>query len=951
MPTVPQPSLSGGELSSSLHGRVDIDRYRTSLKTCLNFVPQVYGGVKNRAGSRYVTSTYASGTMSRLVPFTFNADQSYVIELSGGSVDPSSDPSTWNGKARLISYGRPVLYGADEVARQATLGVTVTLGTPVTFNVPWNVTDLRELKFSQSGDLLTITHPDYEPWQIVRRSNDWWEIRALPRKDGPWLPINSEKGKTISADGSTGTVKLYTNTPNLFAGKVGTMLKLYQKDFGQPWEVDVSVKLGDIRRSDGKYYKVAAFDSGGAGPENTGTLRPSHYSDKWSDGKVVWEYLHQGSGWCTIKSLPSTTTAIAEVGADSRLPDAVTGGTSTVGQYYFVDTIQRSGLRNSTDTYYLTRLNFTSSINIPNGSDVEVTITYYDDAGARKSYSDPEARVMGVSTTHIDIDVDWALFSPTRTSVVIYDAVVSITLITSDGTASTYKWAFGAWGGGQGYPSCSAYFQQRHCFAGTTGQPQTVWMSKTGDFGDFGETNPLQDDDAITFSLASARIDGIVSMLPLDKLAMFTSGGNWVTATGQADTLSPSNLGVKLQNYYGASGLAPLGIGNTALYHGKSGTVRDMSYDYLNDSYTGNDLTLMASHLFQDTSIVEWDFQQSPFPIGWLVRSDGVLLGVTYLREEKVMGWHRHTLSGTVESVCVINECNEDHVYVVVKRTINGSTQRHIDCIYGRVDDEYEACFVDGASTYDGRNPGGTVTITGTFTPGGTVTVTSSTDIFVSGAGDEGDQIVLEESSGTQHRLTLAVGGYTSTKIRTATVGAVALPAALQSTALSTWAFARDTFSSLTHLANTAVSVYSEGTYASGTVSAGGVLTLASCSPALGPSFICTVGLPITAVLEPLNITVPGQQGPLIDSRKMINNVRLLVENSRSCYVGPTSSNLYESAVKTPADTFTSSTHASGFIDVSIPSTWNTNGVFYLKHTKPYPLSILALVPDLKVGT
>lgn len=941
MPTIIQPSLSGGEIAPSLYGRVDTGIYQTSLRTCLNFVTQVYGGVKNRQGSRFIAQSYAAGTTSRLVPFSFNSAQNYVLEFCGGTSN-----TTWNGHLRVFSQGRIIKYDADEVARKlAEEGLTVTTSDPVMVLVPWLIGDIRDLKFSQSADVMTVTHPNYPTYQILRYSNTHWGLRLLDYKNGPFQATNFDKGITVAASSPVDGVVL-TSTFPIFTGTDGMLFRMEAKDFGQPWEAGVSVNLNDIRRSDGKYYRVASFE---AGATKTGTLRPSHTEGLWSDGGAIWEFLHPGWGVCKITQVVSAYSAKALVQPGTRLPDSCAGASVPTGGVLPIINVQSSPNLNpggfKKTLVQVAAPSFTvgapivANLNLQFQNDIAVMQIHPHNCSGNATAVDTVE--FDYAFANIGSDFDPLIFPVSNPS--------SMTVLTGGIYAlngGTYKWAFGAWGGNQGFPTCSAYFQQRHCFAGTPGQPQAVWMSRTGDFTDFGDSNPIQDDDSLSFSVASAQIDGIESLLTLDRLIMFTLGGNWVTGSGQSEVITPGNISVKLQNYYGSANLPPLGVGNTVLYYGKGGTIRDMSYDFMSDSYTGNDLTFRSNHLFQDHTIYEWAFQQAPFPIVWAVRDDGVLLGMTYSREEKVVGWHRHTLTGAVESVAVINECGEDHVYLEVKRTINGATVRHIECMYARVDDEMEACFVDAALTYDGRNTSGTtLTITGST---GTVSLVASSPTFVTGSPstDIGDQIVLEGTDGTLYRITITA--VADTTHATGTIAATIPSYFLTPYPQSIWAFARDSFSGLNHLEGQTVSVYAEGSYSTATVTSGAI----AVSP---PAFICTVGLPITADLEPLDVVIPGSpyqmsQGPLRGARKLIDTVRILTENSRSCFIGPNTSNLYEAIIKDASDTFAALTHHTGLIEVNVPATWTQDGRFFLRHTKPYPLSILGFLPEAEVG-
>ncbi len=63
----------------------------------------------------------------------------------------------------------------------------------------------------------------------------------------------------------------------------------------------------------------------------------------------------------------------------------------------------------------------------------------------------------------------------------------------------------------------------------------------------------------------------------------------------------------------------------------------------------------------------------------YFCRSDGVLLELTYIIEQKVYAWAHIITDGAIESVCAVNEGNNDILYAVVKRVINGSAVRYIE--------------------------------------------------------------------------------------------------------------------------------------------------------------------------------------------------------------------------------------------------------------------------------
>lgn len=260
------------------------------------------------------------------------------------------------------------------------------------------------------------------------------------------------------------------------------------------------------------------------------------------------------------------------------------------------------------------------------------------------------------------------------------------------GGMSTYKWAMSVWCSKNGYPGAVNYFQQRMVFAGSTQYPQTIWMTKTGSYTDFSYNLPTLDDDSITVTMASSQVNPVRNILSLRSLLMMTSSSEWSVADTD-NVVSPSTINIKCQSYRGSSILPPLTVGNMALVvSSKGGHIRDVGYEWASDSFNGNDLSVLAEHLFTGHTIVDWEFAQEPYSIAWCVRDDGALIGLTYLREHEVFAWHRHDTDGQFESIGTIEENGEDRVYVCVKRKVNNVDKHYIEYFAKR----------DGATLEDG---------------------------------------------------------------------------------------------------------------------------------------------------------------------------------------------------------------------------------------------------------
>lgn len=254
-------------------------------------------------------------------------------------------------------------------------------------------------------------------------------------------------------------------------------------------------------------------------------------------------------------------------------------------------------------------------------------------------------------------------------------------------------------------PKIVTFHQQRLILAGAANKPQTVYGSQTANFEGFFKRSPLKDDDPYEFTIASGSIDGINWATSFGELLIGTGGAEY-QATGGNDPLTPSNVQIKQQSYWGSSAIRPLVIGNSILHVQRQGSrVRDLFFSLEKDGYAGNDLTVLAPHLFDGHSIVQWSYQQAPGSVVWAVRDDGILLGLTYMKEHEIWAWHRHDTQGLFKSVCTISGALEDSTFFVVRRTVSGSTKYYLELLQPKweADDEIAtAFFIDSGLSYVG---------------------------------------------------------------------------------------------------------------------------------------------------------------------------------------------------------------------------------------------------------
>jgi hypothetical protein len=256
------------------------------------------------------------------------------------------------------------------------------------------------------------------------------------------------------------------------------------------------------------------------------------------------------------------------------------------------------------------------------------------------------------------------------------------------------------------YPAMAAYFQQRRWFANSRNEPETVWGSRIAFPRNFGISSPLQDDDALTFRVSGEQRHPVQHLIGVGPLVLLTDRGEWIVQGSGDGPLMPTSLQADQFGYHGASPAVPVVIGKTIIFVQTRGRiVRDLQLDPSSGGLNGRDLTLYAGHLFDGYTISKLDYAENPHSTVWAVRSDGLLLGLTYVPDADVWGWHRHDsgASAVFEDVCVVPELDEDVVYLLVTRTINGAAVRYLERFASRlVLSLSEAFFVDAGLSYRG---------------------------------------------------------------------------------------------------------------------------------------------------------------------------------------------------------------------------------------------------------
>ena len=300
-----------------------------------------------------------------------------------------------------------------------------------------------------------------------------------------------------------------------------------------------------------------------------------------------------------------------------------------------------------------------------------------------------------------------------RTSATV--AVATCIVSPSSGSADT-DFALGSFSDTTGHPSCVTFFEQRLVFAATLSQPQTLFFSKSGDYENMDDNyhGTVADDDAIIYTIASNQVNAIRFMTATRTLIIGTAGGEFAVSGGGTDiAITPTNILIKKQSNNGAANVDALAVGNATLFLQRAKRkLRELAYNFDVDGYIAPDLTILAEHI-SEGGFKQLSYQQEPNQIIWCVRNDGQLVGLTYQREQQVVAWHRHIFGGSFGSgnaVCesaatIPTDDSEYQTWVIVKRTIDGTTKRYVEYIHNLNFDETDDTsfnFLDSQLEYDG---------------------------------------------------------------------------------------------------------------------------------------------------------------------------------------------------------------------------------------------------------
>lgn len=616
-----QSSFSGGEFAPSLYGRTDLAKYRSGCRTLENFFVSPYGTLLNRPGTKFIGPVrYDNYNVSgaRLVPFVFSSSVSILMVFYEKSIEYYQYNSSTGDVSRLDCFTQ-----TDYVT-----------------------SDLSALRFAQSGNVITIVHPEYSPSELRRldSTNLSWSFTAL-NFDVTAYPLS-----TVGQAGITMTPTASTQFPEIL------------------WDYQVTKILED---SDGRVFESMPY---------TVTLQIN--SEAWRTW-TEWDtantnYYHYGTSYVWV----SDRRGFFYQRRDTT--DADPGTTPSVGG----DNIW---------TEYHVWGNYGGSIAVYPGNPARIGWS------TGEPFADADTCPYTILATRVYRGREgvFGFLGETTADYFVDDGAVPDFSIPPPYGENPFDDVNNA-------PSCVCMYEGRRIFGGSTNNPTRVWGSEVENYVNFDEVVPPLDSDALYFDLATLKYEQVRAIIPRNGLLILTDGSEWLASgSGQGNLLTPNSIYAHPISSIGCGTLEPLVFGDTIMFMQSKGTAPKCLRLSPDGGYQTIDVASISRHLFIGHTIVSWCYAEDPWSTIWAVRDDGVLLSCVFNPDQELIAWSKHTLTdGLVECVCALPEGTEDSVYmVVVREDESRSSARFIEKLTSRVvTDVREGVFLDASYTYDGRN-------------------------------------------------------------------------------------------------------------------------------------------------------------------------------------------------------------------------------------------------------
>ncbi len=715
-------SFAGGEVASELFARGDTTKLQTGVALARNFITLPSGPLRARPGTVFFgKSKLGSAGKMRWLPFRVSVSTAYVIEFGAG---PSSGGyiRLFNADGTPVTYSTPAAFVTSKTCtftggspNVACTGHGLTAGLPVTFTTTGTLPTIDDGTITGrpmlAGERLWVHSVVDANTFTVRLTETGGSSTSMLTAGTPTITMHRSylPGEIVSSGGANyysiaGATDNYGHTPP-------------NATWWHPLPMSPNLlEIPTTYIADNLQF-VRHFSSNDVMTllhEDHPPRELRRYPTRWALQNVAFASLlsapanlagtatEAGVRVSVIESATPTSGSITRLRCESRCPFA-TGATiygSTLqgvttygpgffrvgdvqGEYFDVLDLDGSSASLSgsvgaltgafkevpvssalTNTYCVTATD-ADGLETQASSTVTVTNNLFTNGAYNTLTWSP---VTGAVRYHVYKQVDglFGWIASTDAGVLTLrddnlEAQMDRTLPRFDTTFSSGP-----------YPEAGCYHEQRRAFA----RAQNIWMTRTGTESDMSYSVPVKADDRLDLPLAATEFCRIQHLVSAGELIALSDSTEFVVVPVDSEVLAPGRAMARARSFIGASHVRPAIANDRVLYAAaRGGHLRELSYQ--SQGYANSDLSVFAPHLFDNRTLIELSVAKAPYPIIWAVSSSGALLGLTYMPEQEVVGWHQHTLPGTVRSVTTVPYGTEDRTFLAVERTVAGVTETH----------------------------------------------------------------------------------------------------------------------------------------------------------------------------------------------------------------------------------------------------------------------------------
>ena len=892
-----QNNFTSGEVSPRIDIRTDLTRYKNGLRTLQNMTIMPHGGATSRCGTRYVAAVKDSTKDTRLLDFQFNTTQAYIIELgdlymrffrNNGQIRLTGQSITGITKANpaVVTYsGSDTYANGDRVVISGVVGMTeVNNREFIVANVNTGANTFQLSGINSTGYGTYVSGGTVEEiYEIASpySSLDIFDVKKAQSADLMYMVHGKYAPRELTRTGHTAwsiAKTDFVDGPYLEIDDANITLSLS----GTSGSVTVTASSPIF----------AATDTTGTG--GTGDF-DRHLRIQDRDAAV------------TITGITKANPAVVTYsGADN-----LTNG----------DTVYISGVVGMTQvngkTFTIANVDLTANTFQLKDTD-STNYTTYSSGGTHQR----------VRNTWV-----WLKITGYTSSTVVTGVIQDGKFIGSTGPLST--WRLGAWSSTTGFPKTVKFYENRIIYGGSEFNPDTVWGSAQDDYPNFAPED--SDDAAFTYIVLAEQVNAIRWLSPQKTLRIGTSGAEFSMSGGsETAAITPTNVRVTRETSLGSNSVEPLLIENATLFWQRAGRkLREFVYSFEVDNFVAPDISLISEHI-TSPGIIEMAYQSEPDGIVWVIRSDGVLIGLTYLRGQDVVGWHRHILGGNETFVCSISVIpieTQDQTWLIVERFINGQYQQYVEYIGDTFVNKTvnEAVFVDASASFNGLTRA--ATLTPAATSGNGITVTAGSSVFT--ASDVG-------------RVIRGNGGKATIVSQAGTTAVVNILLPFNDTsaiASGEWTLSTDEITGLWHLEGETVTVLADGgvhplvTVTNGKIELNGQYTWIH------------IGFGYTQILESLDLESGSAIGTAQGSRSRITEIMVRIFESVGMKVGRDEDHITTVDFRKPSNQQNEGIPLFTGEKILRPKHgWKDGAQVMIRQEQPLPLTVLGFVAKMQVS-